>query len=127
MSHDASDAVPVHHSHRHLEFVIRHFGSPCADIREVGGRAKDDRIRGEHLLQARIEGSVLLAAPRILGIETVVTGFAAADVGPADLDELGFPTGRSQRCDYFLQEDFRIPALALASIDGNGFHGLHIV
>ncbi len=56
----------------------------------------------------------------------MITRFAAADVGPAELDKLCLPAVRGQRRQDLLQEDFRVPALARASMAGNGFHGIKL-
>jgi hypothetical protein len=46
-----------------------------------------------------------LAATRVLGLETLVTGAAAPDRIPAQLDKIGLPAGAGQGLKNFLEQN----------------------
>jgi hypothetical protein len=75
-----------------------------------------------YCIGSTLEEIILMAALGIFFLKAHVTGLATADRFAADLKELGLPTRGDERFQDFFQEDFHVPALARASIDGDGFH-----
>jgi hypothetical protein len=62
--------------------------------------------------------------PLSIPVQALVTGLASADRLPAEFNEFSVPTAFRERRQNLLQQHFGIPALAWASIDGDGFHEL---